>query len=229
MDMSRARKTLTIGLWIIVVVGLLGLLGIQRQRSERMRLASMPAGVGNVAVEIDDRGIPIEAPNTLPVLFDAPAFQAIDQSGQAFDSASLAGKVWTVTFFFSECDGVCPGMMARLRSLQSTLRDERVRFVSFTVDPANDTPERLAEYASSIGPGEFRWHLLTGTDALMKRIALDFKLPYEQPADHSSKILLVDQQGRIRGLYSSGVADEMRQLVTDASSLLDSAQASAGR
>lgn len=227
MGMTRSRKFITIGLWAFVVVGLIGLLAIQRQRSERARLASIPAG--NIAVEIDDQGRLLEPSNELPVLFDAPRFTLIDQTGKPFESASLKGKVWTTTFFFSECDGVCPGMMARLRSLQSTLRDERISFVSFTVDPANDTPERLAEYAASIGPGEQRWHLLTGTVDEMKRVAMDFKLPYEQPADHSSKILLIDQAGRVRGLYSTGVADEMRQLVVDASSLLDSAQASAGQ
>jgi protein SCO1/2 len=219
--MSLSRKTVTIGLWVFVVVGLLGLLAIQRQRSERDRLASLAVGSGNVAIELNDQGLPVRGAGELPVLFEAPSFQAINQASQPFDSASLEGHVWTAMFFFSECQGVCPGMMARLRSLHSQLPDPRVRFVSFTVDPANDTPERLAQYAASIGPNESRWHLLTGSVEQMKQIAAEFLLPYEQPADHSSKILLVDQQGRVRGLYSTGVADEMRLLTVDAASLLD--------
>ena len=84
----------------------------------------------------------------------------------------LKGKVAMINFMFTECDGVCPGVMQNLTDVQALLGDRVGRDVfmySITIDPKTDTPERLAQYAASfgIGPG---WLLLTGKKADVEQL-----------------------------------------------------------
>jgi cytochrome oxidase Cu insertion factor (SCO1/SenC/PrrC family) len=214
--MSRTQKTISVCLWILVVIGLALLM--LRERDNRSAVA---APTTTVAVEIDPRtGRAVDVSSRqLPDQFAAPDFSLTDHRGMPFSDRQLRGKVWTAMLFFSECTGVCPMMTGRITELQNVLTDDRIQFLSFTVDPANDTVDRLAAYAKSAN-AQPRWHLLTGTDADMKSVALGFKIPYDQPANHSSKILLVDQAGRVRGIYESREVAEMKRLVVDANSLL---------
>jgi protein SCO1 len=137
------------------------------------------------------------------VLYPAPAFNLTDPDGKPFGSKDLAGKPYAVMFFFSECAGVCPGMTGRMRDLQKQLEGTDVRIVSFTVDPINDTPEKLNGHREAIGASKDRWHLLTGTPEQMIEVAKGFKLPYDAPVNHSSSFLLVDRQGQVRGIYGT--------------------------
>jgi protein SCO1 len=216
--MSGPQKTISMVLWVLVFVGLVALIMIERAKRNSPVVAD--ASAPGFAVEVDDAGRPI-APGSrqLPEQFVAPAFKLTDQNGQPFDSTQLKGKVWTAMLFFSECTGVCPMMTSRITDLQNVLTDTRIHFVSLTVDPANDTPQRLAEYAQSAN-AQPRWHLLTGTVDEMKDVANRFKLPYDNPVDHSSKILLIDQAGSVRGIYESRETSEMKQLSVDAQRLL---------
>jgi protein SCO1 len=79
----------------------------------------------------------------------------------------LKGKVAMINFMFTECDGVCPGMTQNLADVQALLGDRVGREIfmySISIDPTNDTPEKLAQYAApfDIGPG---WLFLTGKKA----------------------------------------------------------------
>jgi protein SCO1/2 len=76
----------------------------------------------------------------------------------------LKGKIVIINSFFATCTGVCPVMNRKMAQIQEALGDRVGRDVfllSITVDPGNDTPARLREYAASYGarPG---WHFLTG-------------------------------------------------------------------
>jgi protein SCO1/2 len=90
----------------------------------------------------------------------------------------LKGKVAMINFMFTECDGVCPGMTQNLADVQGLLGDRVGREIfmySISIDPARDTPEKLAQYAApfDIGPG---WLFLTGkkADVEMLRARLGF-------------------------------------------------------
>jgi len=162
-------------------------------------------------------------------LFDAPAFDLIDPDGKPFGSKDLMGKPYAVMFFFSECQGVCPGMTGRMKHLQSQVEGTDVQIVSFTVDPINDTPEKLAGHRAAIGADGTRWHLLTGTPEQMIAVAKGFNLPYDSPVNHSSAFLLVDRKSKVRGIYATGdlpqatdideAKDNMARLAADAKTL----------
>lgn len=221
--MSKTQRTITTALWGLVVVSLLALIAMQRSQSRpqakgvdlnnadiRKQLAS-----GKVLEVVGDGIVQPATQRADPFVFDAPTFKLTDQDSQPFDSDSLRGKVWTASFFFSQCKGVCPDMLGRIEDLASTTDDPNVHFVYFTVDPARDTPARLHTYAEEAKADSKRWHMLTGDDAEMKRIAAACHLPYSVPGEHSGKILLVDQKGKVQGYYETKDAEAIARLKAD--------------
>jgi len=163
----------------------------------------------------------------LPIFSTVPAFSLIERSNRPVDSRELAGKVWVADFIFTQCAGMCPVMTGKMRLLQDRLPAE-IHLVSFSVDPARDTPEVLTEYAKRHDADPTRWLFLTGDKDAIYRLSIEgFKLGLDdtsgtaaEPITHSTRFVLVDRQGRIRGYY--GMDDETApdRLVEDAKSLL---------
>lgn len=156
----------------------------------------------------------------LPVLGDVPAFQLVDQSGGKFDSQSLAGHVWVADFVFTNCEGPCPRMSSHMHSLQTKTSPD-VNLISFTVDPARDTPPVLAEYAKKFAFDQKRWHFLTGQVATLNMLDQDaFKLgTIGQEIEHSTRFALVDKKGHIRGYYGLSDGNPEDKIVRDAERL----------
>src|SRR5207244_4246347 len=71
-------------------------------------------------------------------------------------------KIWIADFIFTACPGPCPMISSRMSELQKPLENSDVRLVSFTVDPARDTPEVLSGYAEKLHAQSGRWDFLTG-------------------------------------------------------------------
>lgn len=143
----------------------------------------------------------------LPDYGDVPAFQLTDQLGRAFSSSALNGHIWIADFVFTNCEGPCPRMSSHMRSMQGKT-DKSVRLVSFTVDPARDTPQVLGSYAKKFDNDSSRWFLLTGDVATLNMLDQDaFKLgSIGAEIEHSTRFALVDQKGHIRGFYR--IADD---------------------
>ena len=110
-------------------------------------------------------------PKPLPVLGQVPNFQLTAQDGQPFDSRSLAGHIWVADFIYTTCHGPCPMMSSTMHRIQAQTSSDMpdVRLVSFTVDPAHDTPPVLAEYATHFKAEPGRWFFLTGEAAKLER------------------------------------------------------------
>ena len=159
----------------------------------------------------------------LPSFNRVPDFTLTSQSGEEFRSADyLAGKVWIADFIYTTCTGPCPRMSARMSRLQEDLADlPGLKFVSFTVDPENDTPEVLAEYAERYRAEPGRWYFLTGPMEELHELNRNaFMLGDVQGnLDHSTRFVLVDASGLVRGYYISADNDVMERLVADARSL----------
>jgi protein SCO1/2 len=113
-------------------------------------------------------------------------------------------------------------MSARMRRLQNDLADlPDVRFVSFTVDPDNDTPEVLTEYAKRFQARAGRWYFLTGPMEDLNRLCRETFLlgDVKGKLDHSTRFVLVDRHGVVRGYYVSADNEDMRKLDADIRSL----------
>jgi protein SCO1/2 len=158
-------------------------------------------------------------PTPLQVLGEVPQFTLVAETGQPFDSRTMDGHVWVADFIFTTCDGPCPMMSSTMRRLQDQTATEfpELRFVSFTVDPARDTPPVMAEYAKRYRRDPNRWFFLTGDQAALHNLSLDgFKLQsVDGSMTHSTRFVLVDRQRRIRGYYVTGEDGFQARLVHD--------------
>jgi len=152
-----------------------------------------------------------------------PEFSLTDQTGKSFGSKDLAGQVWVANFIFTTCAGPCPRMSAQFRKLQKeTGEPGGLRFVSFTIDPARDTPEVLAEYGKRFGAEVGRWTFLTGAAAELNKLSSG---PFhageiDGSLTHSTRFTLIDRKGRIRGYYDSSDGEKIRELMEDIQTLV---------
>ncbi|HWL51838.1 MAG TPA: SCO family protein [Chthoniobacteraceae bacterium] len=159
-----------------------------------------------------------------------PSFSLLERSGQQVTLDSMRGKVWIADFVFTNCPDICPLLNSRIVGIQKELlaSGENVAIVSFSVDPANDTPEVLRGYADHLG-ADPRWLFMTGDKAQLQKIAMEgFLMAFSNeegmaPADvsHSSKIALVDQNGIVRRFYEGVSRDESAKIVADVKTLLE--------
>lgn len=165
---------------------------------------------------------------SLRVYGDLPDFQLTNRDGRSVSLSDLAGRPWVADFIFTSCQVSCPFLTAEMARLQAVLpAASETRLVSFSVDPDNDTPEVLQDYAQRYQAGD-RWYFLTGArDELYRLIREGFQLGVEpgagsarEPIAHSTRFVLVDREGRIRGYYESTDRASMAKLVKDLRSLL---------
>lgn len=136
-------------------------------------------------------------------------FTLTERSGRPFSRAELDGHPWVADFVFTRCGGPCPLLSSGMAKLHETLGRTDARIVSFTVDPEHDSPAVLAEYAKAHGASE-KWVFLTGDVNAVSSVVYDsFHLPILRNAGvpvgqlvtHSTRIALVDREGKIRGYY----------------------------
>jgi len=154
----------------------------------------------------------------LPIYGDVPKFELLNQQGHKFDRSSLDGHVWIADFIFTNCESSCPRMSSKMHSLQDAT-DPGVKLVSFTVDPQRDTPQALEQYGKKYSADEKRWTFLTGEPATLDMLDRDaFKLG-NLNMDHSTRFVLVDKKGRVRGYYGLFDGDTVPQLAKDAARL----------
>jgi protein SCO1/2 len=152
----------------------------------------------------------------LDVLGQVAPFQLTDQASRPFDSRTLAGHIWVADFIYTTCPGPCPMMSSQMHQLQTrTAAIPDVKLVSFTVDPAHDTPPVLAAYAHHFVADPARWSFLTGDQARLNDLGFNsFHLnAVDGSLVHSTRFVLVDRLMRIRGYYSSTDDGFMQQLL----------------
>jgi protein SCO1/2 len=164
----------------------------------------------------------------LPRLGASPAFTLVSEQGKTTTQDDLAGKIWIADFIFTRCGGSCPILSAKMVALSERMRDvPEIRFVSFGVDPEHDTPEVLAEYGRTLGADPARWTFLRGERPVIRALIKDgFKLAIEdgaadsvEPILHSTRFVLVDGEGTIRGYYDGMEQPPVDQLDKDARAL----------
>lgn len=154
------------------------------------------------------------------------SFALTNQFDQKFGSENLAGKIWIADFVFTRCHGPCPIISSRMSELQKPLRDTDVHLVSFSVDPEADTPAVLRAYAEKLKAQEGRWDFLTGPKSAIYDLSVKaFKLAVSEQGDepgqpvHSTRFVLVDRRGDIRGYYDALAPDGVTKVLADASHL----------
>lgn len=142
----------------------------------------------------------------IDVIKPVPPFEFTGHRGDPFSLENMKGTISIVDFIFTTCPDICPVMSARMKSLYELYGDsEKVQFVSFSVDPDNDTIPKLKEYADKLGVNNDRWTFVRGPiEEIVELSEKGFYLPANDlPMGHSSRFVLVDRDGMIRGYYES--------------------------
>lgn len=169
---------------------------------------------------------------SLPVHGSVPNFSLIERSGRTVDRQALLGKVWVVDLIYTRCSETCPLQSAEMAKLQAELATEPdFRLVSITIDPKHDTPRVLSRYANRFRADRDRWLFLTGEPEAIYRFAQEgLYLPVLDPREktrvssgrlvHSSRFVLVDRAGQIRGYYDSTERESLFRLRQEIRALL---------
>lgn len=171
----------------------------------------------------------LRRPEPPPVLGEVPDFALTNRDGRPVRRADLLGAPWVADFIFTRCPASCPMMTARMARFNRELPpDLPVRLVSISVDPEHDTPEVLERYAQSFAAPD-RWLFVTGTREQIRSLSIEgFKLglemdpppgppgvPAPEPILHSTRFVLVDGEGKIRGYYEAFDEESMKRLDAD--------------
>jgi protein SCO1/2 len=161
-----------------------------------------------------------------------PDFSLTERSGKISTRADLLGKIWIADFIYTTCQDTCPLQSAAMARLQEEMTgQEKLKLVSFSVDPQHDTPQVLSRYAARFKAEGDRWFFFTGTREQISRLVQEgFRLsaaPLKEASTknpvilHSPRFVLVDGRAQIRGYYDSREPDSLRRLKMDAMTLLD--------
>jgi len=173
-------------------------------------------------------------PVELQTYREVEPFELTNQEGEALSLQDVKGKVWMANFIFTSCATECPTLSMKMAAVQERLADraDEVAFLSFSVDPQTDTPERLATYAKNFKaqPG---WEFLTGDPKELDHLIKDsFLLPLAKDDSersqiegtnfiHSNRFAVVDQAGVVRYYHDGMEADVIESVVTAMEKLLE--------
>ncbi len=158
----------------------------------------------------------------LPDYGSVPPFTMTNSAGHLFHGSALLGKVWVADFIYTNCPAECPMMTSRMHWVEKQIRGEKdVRLVSISVDPARDTPPVLADFAHRFGGPTKQWMFLTGSPATIHQIAYTtFHVgDVLGKITHSTKFVLVDKHGHLRGYYSTFDRDGIPSMLKDLAAL----------
>ena len=164
-------------------------------------------------------------PGSLPVISTVEPFALTNQHNAVITHAQLLGKPWLADIIFTRCPTICPVLTQTMNRLRPKLPAE-LNYVTLTTDPAHDTPEILKAFATANGSDGDNWHFLTGPKADLMKLAVDnlklTALPMEPEKRtsrndlfvHSSLIILVDSQGRVRKHFEYDAPELLKNIRT---------------
>jgi protein SCO1 len=158
-------------------------------------------------------------------------FTFINQHNEKVSLDDLKGEVWLAQFVFTNCTTVCGPMMVNMANLQDELIKEKVedyKIVSFTVDPAVDSPEVLQGYLDVFAPSdESKWEMLTGykQDEIAEIARKSFATivaddPNSDQVTHGVNFALVNQEGLVVKLYNGNDDVPYDEIVKDMKALI---------
>ena len=144
----------------------------------------------------------------------------LDQDGKShrFYNDILKGKTIIINAMFTSCTNVCPPMNRNFEKIQEALGDrlgKEALLISISVDPANDTPDRLKQYAKRFHakPG---WLFLTGKKENVDWALYKLGQYAEKPDGHKSIILIGNEPtGVWKKAFGLASSDELIRLVEE--------------
>ena len=171
-----------------------------------------------------------------------PAFSFLNQNNEVVVNDSLSGNIYVANFFFTSCPTICPIMTRNMAYVQNKLRVyPNIRFLSHTVDPSNDTPQKMLSYikklkSKNVNINLNNWDFVTGDKKEIYEIANSYFVNVSADSLapggflHSEYFVIVDKEGRVRsgvdknnnvvGVYDGTNDAQMKDLISDVKVLL---------
>jgi protein SCO1 len=158
-----------------------------------------------------------------------PSFSFTNQHGKQITQEDIEGKIHVANFIFTRCGSICPIMTKHMKLVQDAFKNNSdVVMLSYSVTPWVDSVSRLKTYADNNEITAPNWHLLTGSQNEIYKLARQSYFAEEDlgftrdSTDflHTEHILLVDKTKRIRGIYNGTLQLEIEQMIKDISYLL---------
>lgn len=155
-------------------------------------------------------------------------FRFMDQDSNTVTNETFGNKIYVADFIFLSCPTICPKMTSEMHKVYLPFQtDDRVAFLSHTIDPEHDTIPRLKAYAQSLGVSSRKWHFVTGSQDSIISLSENSYYSAAFPDStapggftHSGGLLLIDKNRHIRGVYNSTKSEETERLIKDIQSLL---------
>lgn len=148
-----------------------------------------------------------------------PDFKFVSQTGDSITLNNFEGKIFVANFFFTTCPDVCPKMNRNVHLVYEKFKNHPdVKFISHTVDPQTDSVPVLFEYAKRMHVDHNKWYFVTGRKSDLYNMAENaykaVAVKGDKPAEfiHSEKLVLVDKEKQIRGIYDSHDFEEIKRL-----------------
>jgi protein SCO1/2 len=157
-------------------------------------------------------------------------FKFVDQDSVIITNEKVEGKIYVADFFFTSCPSICPIMKTQMLRVYDKFKDNpSFTILSHSIDPEYDTVALLKDYAARLGVTDSeRWHFLTGSKEEIYNLGqTSYMVTAAEDSDapggyiHDGAFLLVDKEGRIRGVYDGTKAEQVDDLMNDIVKLFD--------
>lgn len=157
-----------------------------------------------------------------------PDFEFTTQDEETVSLEDLKGDWWITYMSYTDCRTVCPQTTANMAGIQADLAENGLtpQIISFSVDPDNDTPEALRQYADDYGVDLDTWDFLTGYDfdTIQKISEETFSAVLSKGAveqmSHSYMFYLVNPKGEIVKKYDGMATEGPAELIDDIKTVL---------
>lgn len=149
-----------------------------------------------------------------------PDIELLDQDGRKihFYTDLVKGQTVAINFIFTTCTTICPPLGATFARVQKELGDKvgrDVRFISISVDPATDTPERLKAWGAKFHAGD-GWTFVTGNKPQVDELLNALGASSARREDHSPTILIGNEaHGSWTRTYGLANTSRLVQIIND--------------
>lgn len=157
-----------------------------------------------------------------------PPFEFLNQDSVIISEKNFNDKIYVANFFFTHCPSICPTMQRNLLKVYEKYKnDDRILFLSHSIDFKYDSPSVLKSYAEKLGVTDGRWQFVTGSKKEIYGISEKYLVYSKEDStapggyDHQGYLVLIDQHKHIRGAYDGTVPDQVNQLLSDVDILLN--------
>ena len=188
--------------------------------------------IGIVAAAIPGQQPPINE-SFAQVGKEVPDFTLTNQDGKRISLKDFRGRALAITFIYAKCPlpDYCVRMSVNFSDLANQIKNDaelskKIRLLSISFDPANDTPQKLRSYGlgylgKDAKPDFTVWQLAVGTDKEVRRMADFFGVQYEvdqndkTQINHSLRTAVIAPDGTVAKIFPGNdwkAADLLKEL-----------------